>query len=102
MWATITNTAILAATDTTAFWNSTIGKFLGAILTGVGILVVLFALVKAVGGISKGKVGEGVKSVVIGAIVAAFCFQPKLIGDLIDLFSNIVGKVIESITSIGG
>lgn len=83
-----------------AFWSSSIGAVLGAFLGVLGVIVVLIAIVKCIGHVTSGKPGAAVKLAIGALVVAAFLFNPEMLQSLVEIFGNIVSKVIESIGSI--
>lgn len=82
------------------FWATGIGKLIGGFLFVIGILVVLGAIVKGFGAVSKGKIGEAVKIGLGAAVLAAFLFQPSLIESLVDALGDIIKIVIDGGTEI--
>jgi hypothetical protein len=87
------------------FWSTTLGTILSYFLGVIGILVVVFAVVRVIGHVAKGEVGKAVKAIIGSVILAAFLFAPgTLIGNsnsgVIGIGSNIVNAVISTITGI--
>jgi hypothetical protein len=91
---------LILAADTTPFFNTGIGKIIQALLVGVGVIIVLWSALKSVGKISQGKIGDAVKGIIGAVVVAAFCFQPELIGSVIDFGGTIVSSVISSFSGL--
>lgn len=89
-----------AAAAQNTFWDTELGGAIRGVLVAVGILVVLFALFKAVGHVGQGKMGPAVKIVLAAVVLAAFLFNPLLFGGLIDAFGTLVGYVISSFTDV--
>ena len=82
------------AANTDTFFNTEIGGVVKTFLAAIGVIVVLLAIFKATGKFFNGKgAGEGVKIILLGLVVAAFCFRPELIGTLIDAVGNIIDKI---------
>lgn len=84
------------------FWDTPLGSFLGTFLGVLGILVVLWSIIRAVKNISTGRVGDAVKGIFGAIIIAAILFQPRLISGAINFGGVIVAKVIDTFSAIGG
>lgn len=87
---------ILAAADPNAFWNTGAGNLIKTLLAAGGVVLVLVAVLKAFGSVTKGKMGEAAKILLASAVFATFLFRPETLTDLVQVF----GKVVESL--IGG
>lgn len=83
------------------FWTTPLGVALRAFLGVIGLLVVIFTIIRVVKSIATGKIGEAVKAVIGAVILAAFLFQPSLVSDTINAGGTIVSKVIQTVSSIG-
>jgi hypothetical protein len=90
---------LLAATS---FFDSPIGGWVKAILGAVGVIIVIIAVLKAVGNFLNGKVGAGVKTIVMGLVVAAICIQPEIITNLINVMADVLNLGADSVEEIGG
>jgi hypothetical protein len=66
----------------------------------IGIIIVLMTATKALKDFSGGKMGPGMQKVVIGLVLAAYCFYPPLINDTINIFVGVVQAVINSISGL--
>lgn len=95
----------LAATtgsgSSSSFWDSGLGGFLSNILVAVGVLVVLISILKAAGKFMGGNISKGIMAIAGGAIVAAFCFQPQLIDQIITLVSDVIALIFSSTEEVG-
>lgn len=91
-------TALVAKPD--VFWNTALGGVLSALLIAIGTVIVVFAIVKAVTSVSQGKPGAALRTVLGAVVIAAFCFQPSLITDLINAGTQVVKAVIDTISSL--
>ena len=89
---------LLAATS---FFDSPIGGWVKAILGAVGVIIVIIAVLKAVGNFLNGKIGGGVKTIVGGLVVAAICIQPEIIVNFIDVMANLLNLSADSVEEIG-
>lgn len=97
------NPLIIQAGAAAGFWSTALGEWAKGILAAVGVVLVLVALFKAAGKFLNGKVGDGVKVLILGLIIAAFCFKPDtLLGSLINTTSNVIEKVSTSVDEVGG
>ena len=84
------------------FWTgSPLGQVLAALLGVLGILVVVFALIRVVKHIAGGKMGEAFKTVIGAVVLATFLFQPSLVNQVIGAGGTIVQKVIQTVSDIG-
>jgi hydrogenase-4 membrane subunit HyfE len=91
------NLIIAASKGATDFLEKTaIGSVITALLAAVGVIVVILAVVRAVGKISQGKVPDAVKGIVGAGLLAVFLFQPTLVVSLVDMMANLVQAVIGS------
>lgn len=99
---------ILAATTfggqvgTTNFWDTSLGKVLSVFMGVLGFLVVILALFRTVGHVTKGKPGEAIKGAVGAILLAAILFSPQLIGSVIDIGANVWSDMISTVSSITG
>jgi uncharacterized membrane protein YgcG len=85
----------------TAFWDTGLGSALGTFLGVLGILVVIYAIVRTVKNVAQGKLGEALKGVIGAVLLAAVLFQPTLAQDAIKAGSTVMEKAIDTISSIG-
>jgi hypothetical protein len=76
------------------FTTNPFGKVLASVMGIAGIVLLLVGIVRAIGKIAGGKVGEAVKTVLITGIFAVFLIQPALVGTLVDSLSNGVKTVM--------
>lgn len=86
----------------TNFWDTGLGKMLGTAMGVVGIIVVVYAILKTVKNIASGKVGDAVKGIVGAVILASVLFNPTLIESAIKAGGTVVQKAIETVSQIGG
>ena len=84
------------------FWSSAIGIVVWSLLSAAGIIIVLMTATKALKTLSGGKVGEGARIIVIGLVLAAFCFYPPLINQTIQIFVQFVQAVLDSVGKLFG
>jgi hypothetical protein len=90
-------TPILASEDAKYFLDqTTLGGVLKGFLGAVGVGVVIFVIIKAVGSIAKGSIGPAVKLVLLGAVAAVFLFNPSLVIDLVNALAGVVKSLIGS------
>jgi predicted phage tail protein len=85
----------------TDFWATPLGNVLQTLMGIVGILVVIYAVLKAVKNIATGKVADGVKAIAGAVLLAAVLFNPPLIQKAIAAGGNLVESAIETVSSIG-
>lgn len=86
----------------TPFWSTAIGHVLSIFLGVLGFLVVIVALVRTIGHVSKGEVGKAVKGAVGSILLAAILFSPQLIGSVIGIGGNVWSDMISTVSSITG
>ena len=84
------------------FWTTSIGTMLGAFLKVMGLLVVVFAIVRVVQHVAKGDIAKAVKSVLGSVILAAFLFQPSLVQGAINVGGTVVNAVIDTVSQVAG
>lgn len=107
---TLTNTIILAAGEdgfdmkvgTVNFWDTSMGGVLKTIMGIVGIIVVIYAILKAVKNIATGKVADGVKAIVAAILVAAVLFNPMLIESGIRAGGKVIESVLKTVNDVAG
>lgn len=93
---TIGGTSGHLQTGSSQFWSTTIGGLIGPVLSAVGWIVVIFALIKGGFDVYKGKLSSSFK-VLLGALLfGAIMIYPALIGDIISFFATVVHKLIGS------
>lgn len=97
--AGVSSTGNTAATD---FWNTSLGQVLGAFLGVLGVLVVIFAVVRVIQHVAKGDIAKAVKGVLGSVLLAAFLFNPTLVQQSIQAGSTIVSKVVNTVSDIAG
>jgi hypothetical protein len=86
----------------TPFWDTAIGHVLSIFLGVLGFLVVIVALVRTIGHVSKGEVSKAVKGAVGSILLAAILFSPQLIGSVIGIGGNVWSDMISTVSSITG
>lgn len=85
------------ATDTArTFFGSDLGNILTSVLGSVGLLLILWSLVKAFKHVTGGKLGEAIKAVLSAVLVSVFLFYPPLFGSLIDVAVVAVEALIKT------
>lgn len=84
------------------FWDTSMGSALRTLMGIMGILIVVYAILKAVKNIATGKVADSVKGIVGAILLAAVLFNPPLIQSAIKAGSNIVESAINTISEVGG
>lgn len=97
-------TTFLGAADVTShndWMNTTIGKWLVALLAILGGIIVVVAIFRAVGAFLKGDVAKGAKTLAGAAVLAAFMFMPSLITGLINFVGDLVSKVLDTGSEVG-
>lgn len=83
------------------FWDTGLGKMLGTAMGVVGIIVVVYAILKTVKNIASGKVGDAVKGIIGAVVLASVLFNPTLIESAIKAGGTVVQKAIETVAQIG-
>jgi hypothetical protein len=86
----------------TPFWDTAIGHVLSIFLGVLGFIVVIVALVRTIGHVSKGEVSKAVKGAVGSVLLAAILFSPQLIGSVIGIGGNVWSDMISTVSSITG
>lgn len=77
------------------FWaNTTAGRVLGGLLAVVGVFVVIAAIFMAVKNLTSGKMGAMIKTLIGGAIAAAFLFNPQLINVIVELMGTLINTIL--------
>jgi hypothetical protein len=101
------NNIIIIAADfngtinNTPFWDTGLGKILGTMMGVVGILVVIYGIMKGVKNVASGKVADAVKGIVGAILLAAVLFNPTLIENAIRAGGKVINSAIETVASIG-
>lgn len=85
-----------------SFWETGIGPWLGGVLVIVGVLVLVFALFKAIPKFIAGKFGDGIKPLLGGLVVAALCFEPTLLTNLVGLAQDLLQQGSETVENPNG
>jgi len=92
---------LLAAIDnkgTKTFLDTQVGKLFQAGLGAFGFLIVVYAIYTVGKSVAKsGFKPENFKTIVGAAILATICFNPDLIGTIIDGFSGVISPLATSI-----
>lgn len=83
------------------FWADGLGATLATLMGVLGILVVVYALIRTVKKVADGKLGDAVKGVIGAAVLAVFLFQPQLINTTINAVSGFVKSAVTTISNIG-
>lgn len=83
------------------FWNTSIGSTLRTLMGVVGILVVIYAILKGVKNVATGKVGDSIKGIVGAVLLAAVLFNPPLIQKAVAAGGSLVESVIDTVAKIG-
>lgn len=84
------------------FWATDIGAWAKAVLGAVGVVVVIFACIKAAGSFLGGKVGKGATILLSGIVVGAFMLRPELFDALLSTMGDLLDKGVTSVDQIGG
>ena len=80
-----------------------LGTVIKAALGIMGLLVVVFAIVRVIKHVAGGQIGAAVKTVVGSLCLAAFMLFPgQLIYPAIQGFTGIITSVINTVSSVGG
>lgn len=101
------NNIIIIAADfngtinNTPFWDTGLGKILGTLMGVVGILVVIYGIMKGVKNVAGGKVADAVKGIIGTIALAAVLFTPSLIENAIRAGGKVINSAIETVASIG-
>jgi hypothetical protein len=85
----------------TAFWDTGLGNILKTAMGVVGILVVVYAVLKGVKNVASGKVADAVKGIIGAVLLAAVLFNPTLIENAIKAGGKVINAAIETVASIG-
>lgn len=88
--------------NTNQLWSTSIGGFIGGILSALGILILVIAVIRGIMDVLGGKPGKAVKLILGAAVLAVFMLQPAFFGDLVSLMATAVKDVINSISQITG
>jgi hydrogenase-4 membrane subunit HyfE len=96
--AQMTNTATDQARN--FFGNTPLGDILSAVLGSAGLLLILFALVKAFKNVAAGMIAPAIKSVIFAVFVSAFLFNPALFGRMVDVASRVASALLETFSGI--
>jgi len=86
----------------TDFWQTSMGSALKTIMGIVAILIVVYALLKAVKNMASGKVADSVKGVIGAVLLAAVLFNPPLIQNAIRAGGNLMNSVINTVSEVVG
>jgi hypothetical protein len=93
--------AATAKEQITSFLTGGIGQILALVLSGVGFIVIVVALFKAIKDVLGGKIGGAVKTILGGALLAAFLLFPAtMLGGLIDTVQNLFNTFTKETTSV--
>lgn len=82
---------------TKTFWDSDAGGVISTLLSIIGILVVLWALVTVARDFAAGKSNQAFKKILGTVCLAAFLFNPSLAETLLTAGSDIMTKVVNSV-----
>lgn len=93
-------TGAAAAGAGTAFFDTSLGQALGALLKAGAVLVLIFAAFRAVKDALGGKVGKALQVIIGAAVVAVFMWDPSLISSLLDLFQDLFGLGADSLNEL--
>jgi len=85
----------------TSFWDTGLGNILKTAMGVVGILVVVYAVLKGVKNVASGKVADAVKGIIGAVLLAAVLFNPLLIENAIKAGGKVISAAIETVASIG-
>jgi hypothetical protein len=93
-----------SATDTARnFFNNTdLGDLLTTVLGSIGLLLILWSLVKAFKNIVMGQIAPAIKNVIAAVFVAVFLFSPAQFGRLIDVASRAIDVLLSTFGGIVG
>jgi hypothetical protein len=83
------------------FWSTAIGSQMRTLMGVVGIIVVVYAVLKAVKNIAAGKVGDSVKGILGAIVLAAVLFNPPLIQNAIRASAKLVESAINTVSDLG-
>jgi len=84
------------------FWSTSMGGTLRTIMGVVAILIVVYAVLKAVKNMATGKVADSVKGIIGAVLLAAVLFNPPLIQSAIRAGGQIINSVINTVSEVGG
>jgi hypothetical protein len=90
------STIVAQGCDARCFLGTTAGGVLRGVLAAIGVVIVIAAIVKAVGAFATGKIGGAVKTIIFSTVLAAFMFQPELLVSLVEVISNAVKALLGS------
>jgi hypothetical protein len=103
------NTLVLAQMNTNAtetardFFNSPgLGDLLTSVLGSIGLLLILWSLVKAFKNFISGQIAPAIKNVIAAVFVAVFLFSPAQFGRLIDVAARAVDALLDTFGGIVG
>jgi len=83
-----------------SFWDTSFGSALAALMGVIGILVVVYAVIKGVKNISTGKVADSVKGIIGAVLLAAVLFNPPIIQNAVAAGSKVMNAAISTISDI--
>jgi hypothetical protein len=89
--------------STGQFLSTPLGGALGAVMSALGVLIVIIAIIKGVGdALGKGGLAKSLKMVIGALILGSLLIYPAMIGDLISLFASLIKDAIDSISQLAG
>ena len=100
-------THILAAAGTSSggaaindfFQNQTLGKIVSALMSVAGVILVIYAIVKAVSSVAAGKIPAALRTIALAVIFAAFLFDTSLIASVVDGLTSITQGIVNLFSS---
>jgi hypothetical protein len=90
-------------TSNNFFTQPGLGTLVADFLFVMGLLIVVFAIVRVVKDVAAGQIGKAFKTVIGALVLASFMLFPgSLIYPAISAFKGVVSSVINTVSSFGG
>jgi hypothetical protein len=82
------------------FWETGLGEVLGSALGVLGILIVIYAIVRTVKNVAQGKIAEALKGVIGAVLLAAVLFNPSLVQNAISVGGKVMERALSTVSEI--
>ena len=86
----------------TDFLESSIGGVLEAVCGAVGVIIAVICIFRMINHITRGKPGDGFKTLVFGLIIGGMLFNLTMTIDAVGAMSGIVEDAFDSVESVTG
>lgn len=84
------------------FFGTELGNLLTTVLGSVGLLFILWSLVKAFKNLLGGAVGPAIRNVITAVFVSAFLFSPAQFGRLVDVATRAIEALLNTFGGLVG